>query len=253
MRGGAALGEHHPLVPVRLRRQGELLRHEGDARGAGGGQHPTPVGIGAVDGGLDQGRARDRPPHFPGSPFGRTAGHLNLQQFGRALSVLDDGEGQRPRHLEHGFLERLGQLPVAERVQSRGAVGEKQHGVVGAGVAVHGDGVKAAVGDAVQQRRQGSGVAAGVGREHRQQRSEVGVDHPGPLGDPPDREGTSRCVYPDGVMLGAGVGGHDRLRRLDAARRGQAGGGVLEAGRHFFQRQRHPDDAGREHQRRPRG
>ena len=135
-----------------------------------------------------------------------------------------------------------------ERVQPRGAVGEEEHRVVGAGVAVHRDGVEGAVGDAAQERRERGGVSPGVGREHGEQGREVGVNHPRTFGDAADREGARRRIHPDGAMLGPGIGRHDRPRGLGPACRGESPAGLAEARRHLGERQRHADDAGRKHQ-----
>src|SRR5260370_199113 len=72
-----------------------------------------------------------------GGGVGWRAHGVGLEQFRRPLAVRHRRQRQRPRHLGHGLFEQLPQRAVARRIDPRGAVGEEQHGVIGAGVAVH--------------------------------------------------------------------------------------------------------------------
>src|SRR6266511_1740832 len=87
-----------------------------------------------------------------------------------ALAVVQDGEGQGTRHFGHRLLEQFPGRAVARRIDAGDAVGEQEHGIVRARVAVHGDCVEGAVGDALQERAEHAGLGGGVGREHAQER-----------------------------------------------------------------------------------
>src|SRR4029077_8222529 len=50
-------------------------------------QDPAPIGVATVDGGFDERRSGDRPPHLPRRRFADGARDLNLQDFGRPLAV----------------------------------------------------------------------------------------------------------------------------------------------------------------------
>ena len=53
------------------------------------------------------------------------------------LAVRDDGKCQGAGHLLHRGFELRPQCAVARGIHARGPVGEQEHGVVRAGVAVH--------------------------------------------------------------------------------------------------------------------
>src|SRR3989475_2624651 len=85
----------------------------------------SPVRVGAVDRGLHEGRAGNRPAHVPCGGFAPTPHDVNLDELRRTLAVRDDGERESACHLQHGVLERLPKRTVARRVDAGRAPGEQ--------------------------------------------------------------------------------------------------------------------------------
>jgi hypothetical protein len=149
-------------------------------------QNAPPVCVPAVQRRLDERRARDGGcDAVRGGVAGRVL-HAHGDEFGGALAVADDELRERLREGgEHGLQREVvgrGGRSGGDGVSAGGAVGEQRDGVVGAGVAVDGDGVEGAR-DGVQEKRlEGGGVDGGVGAEHAEERGHVGVDHAGAFG-----------------------------------------------------------------------
>src|SRR5579884_108919 len=140
-RGRAPLGQQDRPDPARE----PVLLHL-RARVAHGGQDPAPVGRAPVEGRLDERGRGDREGGLAGLLLAQRAADGHLHELRGAFAVArhhlrqGDAEGlERP-------LEGLQRLSRAGDLRgSRLAVGQQEHGVVGAPVPVHGDPVEGEV------------------------------------------------------------------------------------------------------------
>ena len=141
--GGAAI-EHDQAA------DGDTAAIEGEGRAAPAqrGDDAAPVGIAAVDGGLDE-RAlgndtrRDTGLVRVGGPV-----HRDAKVPCRALGVGDELLGERITDLEERAFEGVRRArALGKRRTARGAVGEQDARVVGRRIAVNRDAVEGAVGD----------------------------------------------------------------------------------------------------------
>lgn len=221
--GGRGLGRHERDI-----RAGG---HDAVGRGrqqlgrgvANGTQDAAPVGVLAVQGGLDERGARDGAGDGTGVGFSGRVAHADGDELRRALAVphhevrerLREG-GQDAGHGEVVFGERGGDDGCRERGGGGGAVGENGDCVVRRAVAVDGDAVEGFVDGAGEQRVQGLGADGRVRAHDAQQRGHVRVDHACSLGHAGQsvldalvlRAGEGECR---GEQLGKCVGGADGL------------------------------------------
>ncbi len=246
--GQRRAGRHHLVLRAAVAAEPE--RGAGgvqlDAAAAGRGQHAPPVGIAAVDRGLDQAGSGDGLGHLAGVPLAGRAADPHRDELGGALGVAHDLLGQvgaklGQRGLEGSWIHGASQ-----------PVGQDQHGVVGAGVAVDADGVEAAVDGAAQGSLQRRRLDGRVGRHHRQHGGHVGMDHSRALGQ------AQQAGWPSlsRRQLGLGVGGHNGLRGQSSSFLALAGlrprqrAGFTNPRLHLVHRQREADHAGGHDQRR---
>ena len=121
-------------------------------------------------------------------PFVGCTADLHFNQHGGALAVTDDLYGKVRKHGLEGLLE-LGQAgPVRCHFRARSATGQHQNGVVGAGVAVHGDPVERPVHQGAQRLMEQAHGHDCVGGHERQHGGHVRGDHAGAFGHASDME-----------------------------------------------------------------
>lgn len=178
----------------------------------------APVGVAAVEGGLDE--------RGPGDGGGDETGGLVVwgvldaygDELGGAFAVADDELRERLRErgedvLHGGVVVRGG---GADGGAAGGAVGENGDRVVCACVAVDGDGVEGARDGVHQEGLQGGGVDGGVGAEDAEEGGHVRVDHAGAFGHAGEAVGAaggrgegegSREQLGEGVCCADGAGG----------------------------------------------
>ena len=102
---GQGLAGGHQLVGTQP--QGQAARVQGHPGPARGGHDAAPVGIAAMDGALDQGRAADGAGDGAGAgPIGGTL-HPHLNQAGGAFAITGNGPGQVLRHRRQAGLQGI--------------------------------------------------------------------------------------------------------------------------------------------------
>ena len=209
----------------------------------GGGHDAAPVGVPAEDGGLEQGGTSDGPGHQPGVLLGGQALGLHDHQVGGALAV----GGDAPGHVDADVVQQGGEGGlVLLRLDGHpgGPVGKEEQGIVGGGVAVHGEHVEALVGGGLQQGLEDRGLHLGVGGDVAEGGGHVGVDHARALGHGPDADGTAGQLQLIGHLLLHQVGGHDGPGRVGALAGGKLRHDAAHALQHLVHGQLLADDAG---------
>ena len=161
--------------------------------------------------------------------------------MGGALGVGDQAATESGEDLGNGGVEGLG-----SRSNAGGPRGQEEDGVVGGHAAVGVD----AVDRTPRSRRQGALGGArfddGVGGKNTQHGGHAGSEHAHALDPPADRPGAVSAGDRDRVLLGDGVGGHDRGRGvmtcpLGGGQRLRRDPGTLQKSRHV---DRHTDHTG---------
>src|SRR5438445_9998355 len=89
--GGATGGEGQPLA-VGGHLEGQAVHGERDSGRASGGEDPSPVRVGAVDRGLHEGRAGNRPAHVPRGGFAPPPHDGNPNALRPTLAIRAAGE-----------------------------------------------------------------------------------------------------------------------------------------------------------------
>ena len=177
-------------------------------------QDAPPVGVLAVEGGLDERGGGDGGGDGAGGFEGCAVHDADADEFCGALAVADDQVGEVLGEAREDGLHgaAVGGGGRGDGGAGRGAVGEDGDGVVGAGIAVDGDGVEG-VGDGVgEEGGEGGGGDGGVGAEDAEEGGHVGVDHARAFGHA--REVVGRAWGGGegegaGEEFGEGVGGAD--------------------------------------------
>ena len=177
---------------------------------AGGADDAAPVGVFAIERGFHQRRSGDRATDDFGLLFAGGACNADRDELGGAFTIAGDLFGQVDARLGERFLKFL-----ARRLDARGAVGEDEQRVVGAGVAVDGDAVERAARSVLQAQAQARRRDNRVGHHHAEHGGHVGMDHAAALGGAGQAPAFVREF--DAGRFGDHVGGHDR------------GGGGVEA------------------------
>lgn len=157
-----------------------LLRDDGlHARVPRRAQDAPPVCVLAVQGRLDERRARDRVADLFGLVVGAGVCDADSDELGCAFAVADDefgeGDGEGGEGCAEGF--EGGGVRGGDLGTAGGAVGEDGDGVVGRGVAVDGDAVEGlgyGGGEGGLQKWRGHGR---VGADDAEEGGHVGVDH----------------------------------------------------------------------------
>ena len=155
---------------------------------ADGGGQAAPVGIAAGPGCLDQRRVCNGLGNLEGVGVGGCAFDVQFHDMGDAFAVGNHLTGQRGADLGEGG----GELGVARSEgDAAGSGGEQQDGVVGRGVAVHGDAVEAHFDSRLEVAIQQGWLDGGIG-EHVNQHGGVGnqlrVNHAGALAEGGDAD-----------------------------------------------------------------
>ncbi len=148
-----------------------------DAGVSGGGKDAAPVRVGTGDRRFDQRRIGDGASDARGVGFGARALHINRHQLLRAFAVAHDLLRERHENLGQRVLERLRGGPMA-----RSTVRKHGDGVVGGGVAVHGNAVIAAIDGLLQSSAQKRRRDHGVGDDESQRGGHIRLDHSRSLG-----------------------------------------------------------------------
>jgi hypothetical protein len=190
--------------------EGHRRRIEGHTGPARRGDDPAPVGVPAVDGGFHQRGAHHGAGDGPtGIGLAARALHRHLDQTGGPLPIPGDAACQVPRHRRQAGLQGV----VVLRWQGF-AGGKRQEAVIGAGVAVHGDGVEGALHGPVHHGLPDRGGTPASQLSVGQQGGHGGVDHPDPLAMPPMRTVRPPSSALQGDLLDHQVGGEDGLGRV---------------------------------------
>ena len=185
----------------------DLRGVEADAGVTGGRDDAAPIGVGAGDRRLHQRAVGDRLGDLPGVVLRLAAVDFDGDQVRRPFAV----GGNRLGQVFADFVERgaeFGERLAREHRAAGRAVGQQQHRVVGAHVAVDADAIERFV-DRVGER--GLGVGLGerrVGHDQREHRRHVRADHRGALGDAGDRDRLAADLDDAAANLGHGVGRH---------------------------------------------
>src|ERR1035437_1496684 len=156
---------------------GQLVQHQLRAGAAEGGDNAAPVGIAAVDGGLDQIGAGDGARQGAGVGFAGGADDGDGEHLSGALAVAGALLAEVNADLLQGHLEGLQPVAWQERPATGGAIGEDRQHVVGAGVTVHGDQVEAAFNTTGEHLAQLGSGHGGVGGQEPEHGGHVDVDH----------------------------------------------------------------------------
>ena len=210
----------------------------------------APIGVARRERGLDQRRIADREPDAPRRPRRRRAGHLDGDEFLRALAVAHD----LLRQVDHHRVERAAEIaepaiararhaagaaPCRSRTAARVSLVEVSPSTVIA--------VERALGRRAEQRLQHRRRQRRVGEDIGQHRRHVGRDHARALGEAVDgaprrRRSSAVAVAPLGkvsVVMIARAAFAQRLGRRQRRRRAASAADDLLAG------QRLADHAGR--------
>ncbi len=212
-------------LPIGRLTQADAVLHQRDAiqeeidtvgihlgpRGPDRGHDPSPVGIGAVEGRLDQIGAGHTQRDRLGLPMIGRAPNLDFDQFGRALAVPDD----QPSQLEADLVQRglegrsggFGSFKVRVLCPS---VREAEDHVVGAGLTVDRDHVEGPVDGGRQHPLKQRRLNPDIGREKGQQCGHIGMDHAGAFRDPAQGDGLPGQFQSDRDLFGPLIGCHDR-------------------------------------------
>ena len=173
-------------------------RRQRQAGVAGRARDASPVGIGAVDGGLDEVAADDGARHGPRVGVVAGAAHRAGDERRGTLAVGGLLARQRAGHGLQGAGEDRRWPPCpASRGSAPGGTGcRQQHGVVGGLVAVHAELVPGARHDGPQERLEQLRRGGRVGEHEAEHRGHVGVDHAHALGHAADGDGHGDTVRP---------------------------------------------------------
>ena len=185
----------------------------GNARITDGGQQAAEVGVAGGKSGFDQrgtgNGISDLARLFPvGGAF-----HADGDEFAGTFAVAHDGLRQFQRDAAEQFFQlavtRVG--GIVDFHLATFARGHDDEAVVGAGVAVDGDGIERGIGDFLRQELQHGLRYFGVGGDKGQHGGHVRMNHARTLGD---AGGADRVFLTDFPLaaggLGHGVGGHNR-------------------------------------------
>ena len=210
-----AVLEQHQRADLHAR----AVEHERRARSAGRRDQAAPVRIAAVHRGLDERRVGDRPRRHPGVGIGRGAGDRDRDQLGRAFAAAHDAERQLVRHRAERLEQR--RIEVLVDGDAAGAVGQREHAVVGRRLAVDGDGVEGVARRFGQRPLQHHRIDRRIGRQVAEHRRHARLDHARALGHAADAERSGLGRDFDRVFLRKRIGRHDRARRGGAAVSGE--------------------------------
>ena len=229
---------HAQLEPVDVHLR-EPARAE---RGAGGGEDAAPVRVAAERGGLDERRGGDPPRDRVRLAGGRRARDLDLEQRRsrprrrRRSAARGRRRPRRARRRTRASVAAVRSTPLSP-FASRMTASFVEHSPSTEILLKLWSTARLRKPCALVGRQR---VVGGDDREHRR---EVRVDHPGTLRHPADRE----AAAPHDRLLGARVGGQDRLRRVAAAVRREPRSRPRPASS-FGIGSFDPDHAGREHE-----
>ena len=180
---------------------------------------------------------------------GAAAAHLDAEHVCGPFAVVGDLAGERLAGIDERPAEGL-EAFSSERSAAGGAVGQQEHGVVGARVAVDAHAVERLLRRLAEQPLGVGRRERRVGENHAEHRGHAGADHRRAFRHAEERVGDSSGVERRAGELGPRVGGHH------AAGRGhhrigigaQTAGHDLDARLDLSERQELTDDAGREHE-----
>ena len=175
---------------------------------AHGSHDAAPVGVLAVDGGLDQLGVAHGAGDAAGVLIGGGAAHGDVHDLAGALAVLDQHVGDLAQDVGKALFQQGGVLTFGTDAGS--AVGQAEDGIVGGGIAVHADAVEGLVHGAGEHGLPGLAVHIGVGEHDGQHGGHVGADHARALGHAGKAHGAAGQGHRDAGELGKGVGGHER-------------------------------------------
>ena len=207
--GAAAVFGNQYVVEIHFEDVGVQI---GNACVTDGGEQSAEVGVGGEEGGFDQRRVGDGVGDLAGFIAGFGVFDADGDEFGRAFAVADDGlgelEGEAAEQVFELFVARVGD--VVDFALAVFAGGDDDEAVVGAGVAVNGDGVEGFVGDFLGHQLEDGLGNFGIGGDEGEHGRHVGMDHAGAFGDAGGADG---MFFADAAFarggFGHGVGGHD--------------------------------------------
>ena len=207
--GAAAVFGNQYVVQIHFEDVGVQI---GDAGVADGGEQSAEVGVGGEEGGFNEGRVGDGVGDLAGFVAGFGVFDADGDEFGRAFAVADDGlgkfEGEAAEQVFELFVARVGD--VVDFALAVFAGSDDDEAVVGAGVAVNGDGVEGFVGDFLGHQLEDGLGNFGIGGDKGEHGRHVGMDHAGAFGDAGGADGV---FFADAAFarggFGHGVGGHD--------------------------------------------
>ena len=139
-----------------------------------------------------------------------SAANFDFDYVPGAFAIGDDLQGER---LADEFQRRAEFFPivicVCDFARAGCAVGQQRDGVVGGGVAVHGDGVEGSLDDGAQRAGEQRGGNGRVGGEKAEHGGHVGLNHSGAFGAAEDANLFAADAAFRSGPFGARVCGHD--------------------------------------------
>jgi len=219
-----------------VHRHVEQVRVEGGTRRADGGQDPTPVGVVAEDGALEEVVACDGAGNLEGIGLGRSGPHLEGDVVVGALGISDQLAREGGAHLGDGG----GQL-VGRRGDARGTGRHQQDGVVGGHAPVGIDSVKGGRRRSAEHGIQIETGDIGIRGEDDEHGGQRRREHARTLGHAPHAPPITRHLGD----FGHGVGRHDGGRGSRSALVGERRDGKVDPVGDLVHRQQFADQARR--------
>ncbi|MBN8921214.1 MAG: hypothetical protein J0H62_11280, partial [Rhizobiales bacterium] len=205
--------------------------------------HAAPVRVVAEHRRLHQRALGDRLGDLPRLGVGAAALHVDRDEVARPLGVDGDLAGELGAHAADRVAERRQVVPGERRA---GAVGEREHGVVRARVALDADAVERGLAPGLQDRVEVGGGDGGVGHHEPEHGRQVRADHRRALREAGDRDRPAGELQHARGDLDPGVGGEDGVGRVveRLAAGGGGGDGLRDTGLEHRHRQRAADHPG---------
>ena len=151
--------------------------------------------------------------NIPGLFLGSRLLHLYLHQLGSALAISHDGSCQLHADRLHGLSEQAPRLAAGiTRIHAGGSAGHQHAGIVGGGVAIHGDGIEGWRDSGLQHLPQTGAVTDRVRGHIGQHGGHIRTDHARALAHAGDGNGAAIHLEAATGQLGHGIRGHDGPR-----------------------------------------
>ena len=202
---------------------------------ADGVHNPAPIGVSTEPRALCQCGICDGLGGSSGVIEGGGTIDLDFDKFCDAFAVFDNHPREIFSEMIEGALEGFSVgCAVPNGLVSSGSVGEHDHRVVGAHIAIDGDAIKGLFDGYAEGLLEFCLLDLGIGGDEAEHRCHIGINHSGALGDSPDAHDFSTEGELHRYFFWKSVAGHDGFSGLPASSGGECLGKRGDGGLDFF-------------------